>query len=45
MIISKTRAKGKHSTENVLEIGQVKQWRCQRTSLGVNRFPDYCHFL
>ena len=44
MIISKARAKRKHSTEDVLESGQVKQWRCQRMSLGVNLFPDYCYF-
>ena len=33
MIISKAHAKRKHSAEDVLEIGQVKQWRCQRMSL------------
>ena len=44
MIISKARAKRKHSTEDVLESGQVKQWRSQRMSLGVNLFPDYCYF-
>ena len=44
IIISKARTKRKHSTEDVLEIGQVKQWRCQRMSLGVNFFPDYCYF-
>ena len=44
MIISKARAKTKHSTEDVLEIGQVKQRRCQRMSLGVNLSPDYCYF-
>ena len=40
MIISKT----KHSTEDVLEIGQVKQRRCQRMSPGVNLSPDYYYF-
>ena len=44
MIISKAHAKRKHSTEDVLESGQVKQLRCQRMSLGVNLFPDYCYF-
>ena len=29
MIIAKARAKMKHSTEDVLESGQVKQQRCQ----------------
>ena len=44
IIISKARAKRKHSTEDVLESGQVKQRRYQRMSLGVNLFPDYCYF-
>ena len=44
MIVSKTRAKRKHSTEDVLESGQVKQRRFQRMSLGVNLFPDCCYF-
>ena len=44
MIISKARAKRKHSTEDVLESGQVKQRKCQRMSPGVNLFPDYCYF-
>ena len=44
MIISKARAKIKYSTEDVLESGQVKQRRCQRMSLVVNHFPDYCYF-
>ena len=39
MIISKARAKRKHSNEDVLESGQVKQRRCQRRSLGVNFSP------
>ena len=44
MIISKAHAKKKHFTEDELESGQVKQRRCQRMSLGVNLFPDYCYF-
>ena len=44
MIISNAHAKRKHSTEDLLESGQVKQRRCQRMALGVNLFPDYCYF-
>ena len=45
MIISKVRAKRTHSTEDVLEIEQVKQWRCQRMSLAVNLFPTIVTFV